>query len=415
MPAFIDIVKGQAVSLANQGLQKTLGNLPGVIGSALNRGEPTNNDARRPSLDPKAFTFPLDVTNPDQGLGNHGHYMIFFINEQQNAKISFGRRQASGRGFSNLLKQKAEQGISDFINVATDTISSSGVGQEFQKITNKLGLDSLIDGFSQSVGESTINPNDLRGRGKSNLEQSNNTARVVRPPTTRLDTAIALYMPPTLNVSYTANYTDTEIGAATATAADVANAIGAGRGLQGAAEEIVKDRGELAESAEKLGLSGVGTIPGFTGAREVFEIESGFIMTNRMEIAFKGLPKRGFQYTFKMIQKSELEADEIKNIVDAFKINMLPEGLESSAEGFTGKNLKIPNTFDIKYMYVGKENEYLHKISTCVLESMNISYGGDRFKAFDGNSRGAPPVETTMTLNFKEMELITRQRAQEGF
>ena len=415
MPAFIDIVKGQAVSLANQGLQKTLGNLPGVIGSALNRGEPTNNDARRPSLDPKAFTFPLDVTNPDQGLGNHGHYMIFFINEQQNAKISFGRRQASGRGFSNLLKQKAEQGISDFINVATDTISSSGVGQEFQKITNKLGLDSLIDGFSQSVGESTINPNDLRGRGKSNLEQSNNTARVVRPPTTRLDTAIALYMPPTLNVSYTANYTDTEIGAATATAADVANAIGAGRGIQGAAEEIVKDRGELAESAEKLGLSGVGTIPGFTGAREVFEIESGFIMTNRMEIAFKGLPKRGFQYTFKMIPKSELEADEIKNIVDAFKINMLPEGLESSAEGFTGKNLKIPNTFDIKYMYVGKENEYLHKISTCVLESMNISYGGDRFKAFDGNSRGAPPVETTMTLNFKEMELITRQRAQEGF
>ena len=415
MPAFIDIVKGQAVSLANQGLQKTLGNLPGVIGSALNRGEPTNNDARRPSLDPKAFTFPLDVTNPDQGLGNHGHYMMFFINEQQNAKISFGRRQASGRGFSNLLKQKAEQGISDFINVATDTISSSGVGQEFQKITNKLGLDSLIDGFSQSVGESTINPNDLRGRGKSNLEQSNNTARVVRPPTTRLDTAIALYMPPTLNVSYTANYTDTEIGAATATAADVANAIGAGRGIQGAAEEIVEDRGELAESAEKLGLSGVGTIPGFTGAREVFEIESGFIMTNRMEIAFKGLPKRGFQYTFKMIPKSELEADEIKNIVDAFKINMLPEGLESSAEGFTGKNLKIPNTFDIKYMYVGKENEYLHKISTCVLESMNVSYGGDRFKAFDGNSRGAPPVETTMTLNFKEMELITKQKAAEGF
>ena len=44
MPAFIDIVKGQAVSIANQGLQKALGNLPGVIGSALNRGEPTNND-----------------------------------------------------------------------------------------------------------------------------------------------------------------------------------------------------------------------------------------------------------------------------------------------------------------------------------------------------------------------------------
>ena len=413
MPAFIDIVKGQAVSIANQGLQKTLGNLPGVIGSALNRGEPTNNDARRPSLDPKAFTFPLDVTNPDQGLGNHGHYMIFFINEQQNAKISFGRRQASGRGFSNLLKQKAEQGISDFINVATDTISSSGVGQEFQKITNKLGLDSLIDGFSQSVGESTINPNDLRGRGKSNLEQSNNTARVVRPPTTRLDTAIALYMPPTLNVSYTANYTDTEIGAGAATAAKVLNATDFAEGINILAAR--ESTGELADAFRKTGLSAIGAIPGFGGARELFEMSQGFIMTNRMELAFKGLPKRGFQYTFKMIPKSELEANEVKNIVDAFKMNMLPEGLENSSGGFTGKNLKIPNTFDIKYMYIGKENEYLHKISTCVLESMNVSYGGDRFKAFDGNSRGAPPVETTMTLNFKEMELITRQRAAEGF
>ena len=63
----------------------------------------------------------------------------------------------------------------------------------------------------------------------------------------------------------------------------------------------------------------------------------------------------------------------------------------------------------------GRENQNLNKISTCVLESMNITYGGDRFKTFDGNEDGAPPVETTMTLNFKEMELITKQRAEEGF
>ena len=79
------------------------------------------------------------------------------------------------------------------------------------KITNKLGLDSLIDGFSQSIGESTINPNDLRGRGKSNLEQSNNTARVVRPPTTRLDTAIALYNT-NLECQLHHKLSDTEVG-----------------------------------------------------------------------------------------------------------------------------------------------------------------------------------------------------------
>ena len=81
MASFTDVVKGQAVSLANQGFKKVAGNLRGVVGSSLNRGEPTNNPALKPRLDPKAFTFPLDVTNTDQGLGNHGHYILFFINE----------------------------------------------------------------------------------------------------------------------------------------------------------------------------------------------------------------------------------------------------------------------------------------------------------------------------------------------
>lgn len=414
MPAFIDIVKGQAVSLANQGLQKSIGNLKGVIGSSLNRGEPTENPNLRPRLDPKAFTFPLDVTNSDQGLGNHGHYMLFFINEQQDSQISFGRKQADAQGSASILKARVENGISEFIRNATDTISASGFGQEFETVKNKLGLDSLIDGLSQNVGESTIDPKELQGKGKSTIEQSNNTARVDRKPTTRLDTAIALYMPPTINVSYTANYTDTEIGALGAKISDSLQ--------QGTAKDVIKDlmsdetKDEMVDAATKALLALAGGIPGAQGARELFEMQQGFIMTNRMELAFKGLPKRGFQYTFKMIPKSEEEANEIKNIVDAFKINMLPEGMSvDDKSGFTGKRLKIPNTFDIKYMYVGKENEYLHKISTCVLESMSLSYGGDRFKAFDGNSRGAPPVETTMTLNFKEMELITKQRAQEGF
>ena len=50
-----------------------------------------------------------------------------------------------------------------------------------------------------------------------------------------------------------------------------------------------------------------------------FEMQKGFIMTNRMELAFKGLPKRGFQYTFKMIPKSAAEAAEIKDIITQFK------------------------------------------------------------------------------------------------
>jgi hypothetical protein len=68
MVQFVDIVKGQAVSLASQGFTKVMGNLRGVVGSSLNRGQPTDKPALTPRLDPKSFTYRLDVTNADQGL-----------------------------------------------------------------------------------------------------------------------------------------------------------------------------------------------------------------------------------------------------------------------------------------------------------------------------------------------------------
>ena len=49
--------------------------------------------------------------------------------------------------------------------------------------------------------------------------------------------------------------------------------------------------------------------------------------------------------------------------------------------------------------YDGSENQNLHKISECVLESMNVSYGGDRYKAYEGGR----PVVTNLSLNFKTL------------
>ena len=404
MVSFADVIKGQTVSLANQGFKKVAGNLRGVVGSSLNRGEVTANEAKRPKLDPKAFTFPLDVTNPDQGLGNHGHYILFFINEQTNAKIHFGKKEASASGFS-ASKAKSQNGIADKIRTSV----SSAAGTKLETITNKLGLDNVIEGVSKKLDMTAeLDPN------KKSVYSESASALVTRKPTTRLDTAIALYMPPTVSVTYSANYTDTPIGAGAEIGADMLKS----EGLEAGVGVLMSDKTNNAviDGLKKAALGAVGAVPGLEGTRELYEMNQGYIMTNRMELAFKGLPKRGFQYTFKMIPKSEQEAEEVRKIVTAFKMNMLPEGMGSGEkQGFTGKNLKIPNTFDIKYMFVGRENSYLNKISTCVLESLNVTYGGDRYKTFDGNEKGAPPVETTITLNFKEMELITKERAQEGF
>ena len=405
MVSFVDVVKGQAVSLANHGYKKITGQLAGVVGSALNRGEVTASEGIKPKLDPKAYTFPLDVTNSDQGLGNHGHYILFFINEQENSKISFGGKNLKASGEKNVDKAKSQSGVADKVTVPV----SKAAGTSQERVVNKLGGDQVIEGISKAFNlDDELNPN------KGSVYSESNSAQVTRKGTTRLDTAIALYMPPTVSVTYTANYTDTPIGSGAAAAARAF----ASDSFKDAAGVLASDEvtADLVDGLKKAALGTVGAVPGMEGTRELYEMNQGYIMTNRMELAFKGLPKRGFQYTFKMIPKSEQEAEEVRKIVTAFKMNMLPEGMGSGEkQGFTGKNLKIPNTFDIKYMFVGRENQYLNKISTCVLETMNVTYGGDRYKTFDGNEKGAPPVETTITLNFKEMELITKERAQEGF
>ena len=61
-------------------------------------------------------------------------------------------------------------------------------------------------------------------------------------------------------------------------------------------------------------------------------------------------------------------------------------------------------------------NPYLiNKISTCVLENMSVKYGGSvGYQAFEPDEAGdTPPVETEISLQFKELEIITKTRAKE--
>ena len=220
-----------------------------------------------------------------------------------------------------------------------------------------------------------------------------------------------MYMPASVQVTYGAQYQDTQVGAVTEQALNAYNDVLAGRGSD-AVGQLGKMGPEIANSLQQFMLGSIGVIPGFQGVKEAFEMKEGNVIADRLELAFKGINKRNFQYTFKMIPKSEQESRDIRDIVFAFKSNMLPEFVGGNRGG---RRFLVPNTFDIQYMYLQNSNHFLHHISTCVLENMNVAYGGDRYKTFDANADGAPPMETTITLNFKEMELITRERVFEGY
>ena len=135
-------------------------------------------------------------------------------------------------------------------------------------------------------------------------------------------------------------------------------------------------------------------------------------MNPRLETTFQGIDKRSFQYSFKMMPKSEKEADNVDHIVRMFRFYMAP----SFEGGLQDRTLIVPATFDITYMmHNGKVNEYLNRVSTCVLTSANVTYGGERVQFFRPNEKGAPPVETNIELQFQEIDLITRERLALGF
>ena len=394
----VDIGKSVISSVTN----KTFRRLANTAGSAI-RGIPdmlqNSSDSGKVSAEPGPFStnnlqFPLDVGSGIE-VGNHGHYIMFYINEQENAKLSMSvPEDREGKAKTSTLEQRQQQQIKN-VDLEYGFVDE----KEYDKFLKSVELiGDNLDGRESEYG--TIKNRQYK------------TASVVRAPTRRLKTAIAMYMPPNIQTTYGAQYTDTEIGTFTETAFDMYDAF-VTRRYDDAAKSFVQGL----EGAEQLLLKGLlgaaGALPGLGGLAEMESFREGRIFSNRMELAFKGVTKRQFQYTFKMIPKSQREAEEIRKIVNAFKYNMLPE-----FKGGTnmGRQLIVPNTFDIEYMYNGQHNSYIHKISTCFLENVTVNYGGDRYTAHaDDGTGSAPPTETNMTLDFREIETMSRERIAEGY
>ena len=394
-------LRGAAQGIAGRALKRVAGNIKGGLLGVAGKGSNLSDFASlsQTKYSTKNYSFPLDVEGPP-GTGNQGHYVIFYVNQQTNAKLTFGEAETS-EGKKNLEKAAREHKIKSKPSGIDGPADAAAAQKAKQQNLMVGGLDD-----SNVAGQKQREQDALTEKYKKA-----STVLVKRPPTVRMDTAITLYMPPSVQVSYNANYTDTEIGAAAATASQAYQDIVGGAAVGDTVNKALKGLGpEVGDGMIRKALGAIDMIPGLEGAMEVVEMQRGFIKTPRMELAFKGIPKRSFQYDFKMIPKSAAEAEEIQKIIKGFKLNMLPEMVSGVANRLT-----MPNTFDISYMYNGAENQYLHKISTCVLETMAVTYGGDRYKTFEASGNGAPPVEVGITLGFKEMDLITREKANEGF
>ena len=311
----------------------------------------------------QVMSFPETLGSTDQG-----HFIMFFINEQKNANVEFGSS-----------KKITRQVYPDDFATEPYTLPVRG-----------------------SVSESKQN--------EINQQMGKTTNSVKRAPTTRLTKSIAMYMPAQVSASQSLEYSEADIGGL----AKIIDQFGTGFQKQGSFEDayrnVVESKG-FQEQAEILLKNTLDTVA--PGAKAIAEIQAGKVISNRLETVFKGMGKRSFSFNFVMMPKSENEANIAKAIVENFRFYSAPsfEGDQSSSRVFV-----VPATFDIEYrLNQGIKNSYLNRISTCVLKKVDVSYGGDRVQFFRPNVEGAPPVQTSLSLEFQELEVITRERIAAGF
>lgn len=233
--------------------------------------------------------------------------------------------------------------------------------------------------------------------------------------TTRIQTSIALYLPPNIESKYSVNYNTAETGTLGFMAASAAGVIGSAqkadqkslaKQIMGVVGSTLTDVG-LKVGGELASAAGLGEGGAALGAK-FFGIAS----NPYMEVLFENPAMREFTYSFNFTPKSQKETQEIKEIIETFRTHMAPE-LKSDFSRY----MMLPSEFDIHYVYQdgesdAKENTYMNKIATCVLKDCSVNYhpNGEVQVHADGS-----PVSINMSLTFAETEMITKEKIKQGF
>ncbi len=215
----------------------------------------------------------------------------------------------------------------------------------------------------------------------------------------RLACNITLYTPDIISTTYSMQYNTVEDLLLTLSQHENYEAI-----KDGISNLFSSDIGNATGAAARILATGNSTISGLSRTS----------INKRMDIMFHAVSHRNFQFRYVFAPRTPEEAKTVDDIIFAFKYFAHPEILE----GYANFLYLYPAEFDIEYGQVidGNEtkNPYLNKISTCVLEDMNVNYSSGGNSAFVTLEKGEP-VSVALTLVFKEIETLHRDRIAKGY
>lgn len=185
-----------------------------------------------------------------------------------------------------------------------------------------------------------------------------------------------------------------------------ANAIDTGLDVGGHLQNVMNSGPGIAYGAGLVGgaaqqklLEAMGDSFGATGA-QLLAISKGKVFNPNVELIYSAPGMRDFNFTFKFVPKNKPEAIMLNRIILNFK--------KWSAPGNLGNGMmQVPHVWQVKYMSGGQENPNMNKFKKAACTAVSVQ-ANPQTSMHVAHVDGMP-IETTMSLNFKEVDIITRE------
>jgi hypothetical protein len=248
---------------------------------------------------------------------------------------------------------------------------------------------------------------------------------------------ISLFMPETLTAQYNSSYSEVEMTKEMDIRGRLGNAYG----------DLL---GQNPNNATKLGANPMTSVYGkaiagkilgeLTGAGAVAGQALGIVTNPQIQLLYRAVALREFTLEFILTPKDSAEAKTVKDICDTFTYYSLP-GIAGAQIGNSGQYLTPPQIFSIKFKFLGQKgvlgtlsnifNSALNNIglgfltnadptgtitsgaeakimtiNDCVLENVAVDYAPNGWAAYNDGY----PVQTRLTMTFKETQMITKQQ-----
>lgn len=304
-----------------------------------------------------SYSYPRDL-----GSSTKGHYIVFDIEEIKPTQYSSDETLGFLTGAFKDIKA----------DIAGAPQSSGVIGTVSTGVTTGVAVaKNAVYGAAGAVWSAGT---ELVTKTKLQLE----------PEKTDIKAHIALYMPDALSFTNQANYGKISLVEIAKDATDAVKSLGAVGNIIGS---IAGAPISIAQSnAGKLALS-----------------TQGLALNPKEQMLFDGIDFRSYSLSFTFTPYSKEEAYTVKNIIKEFKKHAAPRISDS------GMFFIPPSRFNLSFYKDGKINDNISKVAKSVIESIEVNYAPNGWAS---HTDGAP-VQTTMSISFKEIELIDRKKIDE--